>query len=72
MMLSREEIALRILCTMMQTGAADVSQMVSENDVRASFKIAQSFERISDEMGGRPVRTRGRPINLCGADDDDE
>lgn len=69
-MKSREEIALQLLCAML-TATAGVA-IAGENDVRFAFRLAQIFEKVSDEEGGRPVRSKARSGRGWEADDDDE
>lgn len=54
-MISREELALRILCSHIQTGKA-----TGPANVREAFALAMAFEEHSDKIGGRPERVSGR------------
>lgn len=62
--LSREEIALRILCARIQSG-----QPTGSLEVRDAFALAMAFEEHSSNIGGRPYRSSGIRSRF-GSDDD--
>lgn len=68
--LSREELALRILCASIHNSGFPVQ--FTENSVRAAFDLAMTFERVSDEVGGRPSPFSMRGRAQYDVDDDDD
>jgi len=60
MALTREEIALRIFCALLRQAGSVTPDSLGENEARVAFVLAQTFERVSDEVGGRPVHVARR------------
>ena len=69
MTLTREQIALRLLCAMVKPGEGWID--FGENEIRMVFKFAEIFERVSHEVGGRPQRVTVRTGMKDWLDDDD-
>ncbi len=66
--MTREEMALKMLLAWFSRDM----QPPSENDIRMAFRLAQLFEKVSDEEGGRPFRSTGKRSSLRAMTFDDE
>ena len=53
--LTREEIALRLLCAYLQGG-----KLIGPEEIHQAFALAITFEERSDIVGNRPWRSAGR------------
>jgi hypothetical protein len=72
--LPREEIALRIFCALIPEGATlspAGEHSRGENEIRLSFLLAETFERISHEVGQRPYRSSGKLPRFVTGDEED-